>query len=62
MHVPVGFCYTEGQKSPVGTQATDYCATVCDRLVYIVSACSELAQTSLSPGPTTDGMYKVSYC
>ena len=49
----------EGQKSLVGTQATDFCSTVCDRLVYVVSACSELVQTSISPGPTTDGMFKV---
>lgn len=51
---------SEGQKSPVGTQATNYCATVCDRLIYVVSACSELVQTTVSPGPTTDAMFKVS--
>ena len=52
--------FVEGQRSPVGTQATDYCLSACDRLVYVVSTCSELVQTNIPPGPIVDGMFKVS--
>lgn len=50
----------EGQRSSVETQASDYCSSVCDRLVYVVSSCSELVQTNIPSGPTVDGMFKAS--
>ena len=51
---------SDGTSSqPALTQAEGLCSSLCERMMSVVVACSELAQSAVMPGAPTEGLLKV---
>lgn len=46
-------------NASLGSQTEGLYSDLCERLLHLVGACSELAQTAVSTGPATEGLLKV---
>ena len=51
---------SDGTSSqPALTQAESLCSSLCERMMSVVVACSELVQSAVLPGVPTEGLLKV---